>query len=741
MNYNLKRVLFLSKSHFAFLMTLTLCVNCGVKVDSSKAKRNSPTGLTIENIRETSNVLIIDSKPEFAWLVPEAAIHQSAYQIRVASSEKSLNNDTYVWDSEKVVGNQSSNITFKGQKLEVGETYFWKVKIWDKENNETSYSEVQSFEIGKQDDVLTTANSFQIDSIKPVSTKKTGNNSYFIDFGKDAFANIKFQYKTETIDTVIVRIGEQLVDGKINRKPKGTIRFQEVRVPVSPENQYYVLPIKKDKRNTKAKAIALPDSFPVLMPFRYAEIENFKNNFDKNNFTQLAYHSYWEENASHFKSSDTILNQVWDLCKYTIKATTFSGVYVDGERERIPYEADAYLNQLSHYTTDREYAMARQTIEYFMEHPTWPTEWQLHVALMFYADYMYTGNTELIERYYDQLKHKTLIELRREDGLISSKNATPAFMKKLGFKNPKDKLRDIVDWPPAQKDTGWKLATPEGERDGFVFTPINTVVNCLYYRNIEILAEFAELLNKPEEAKMYTDLAAKVKIAINTVLLDETRGFYKDGEDTNHASLHSNMMALAFNIVPEKQIKSVASFIKTRGMACSVYGAQYLLEALYNANESDYAFNLMTSKENRSWYNMIRIGSTMALEAWDMKYKPNSDWNHAWGAAPANAIPRGMWGVKPKVAGFSVASIKPQMGTLKTSEIIVPTIRGQIKASYVLQDDKSKKYILEIPANMTAEFEIINSSNVILNDEKISNEKGFIHLEPGTNSIEVSTSN
>ena len=33
---------------------------------------------------------------------------------------------------------------------------------------------------------------------------------------------------------------------------------------------------------------------------------------------------------------------------------------------------------------------------------------------------------------------------------------------------------------------------------------------------------------------------------------------------------------------------------------------------------------------------MIEVGSTMTLEAWDAKYKPNLTWNHAWGAAPAN---------------------------------------------------------------------------------------------------------
>ena len=225
-------------------------------------------------------------------------------------------------------------------------------------------------------------------------------------------------------------------------------------------------------------------------------------------------------------------------------------------------------------------------------------------------------------------------------------------MKKLGFKDPSIVLKDIVDWPPAQKDTGWKLATAEGERDGFVFKPINTVINCLYYQNMKIMAEFATALGKSAEATTFELLALQAKKSINEKLFDESTGAYVDGEDTDHSSLHSNMMALAFDIVPEQHKQSVVDFIKSRGMACSVYGSQYLLEALYNAGEADYALELMTSQAERSWYNMIRIGSTISLEAWDMKYKPNADWNHAWGATPANIIPRYLWGIRPKQAGF-----------------------------------------------------------------------------------------
>jgi hypothetical protein len=172
-------------------------------------------------------------------------------------------------------------------------------------------------------------------------------------------------------------------------------------------------------------------------------------------------------------------------------------------------------------------------------------------------------------------------------------------------------------------------------------------------------------------------------------------------------------------------------------MACSVYGAQYLLEALYNANESDYALELMTATHDRSWYNMIDIGSTITLEAWDMKYKPNADWNHAWGAAPANIIPRYLWGIQPKTPGYAVAKIQPQLDNLNSSSIVVPTLRGQIKGDYILKSDNTQQFTIDIPANMTAEFVVNTASQISVNHKTIQNNSGTIVLESGHYSIEV----
>ncbi|WP_203532530.1 sulfatase-like hydrolase/transferase [Draconibacterium halophilum] len=645
-----------------------------------------PSGLTVEYIRDPRFTKIIDSKPEFSWIVPVEAVVQVGYQVLVASTKENIDNNIGdVWNSGNTRSSQSSDVELGGSGLQQNKTYFWKVRIFDKDNRLSEYSEPQQFITGEFGEKISSSNWFEIEKIKPVNFKKNADGSYFADFGKDAFATLNITYSAKKEETLIVRLGEKLLGDRIDQNPGGTIRFAEVKLEVSPLKTEYQIKLVPNERNTKSMAVALPDSFPVIMPYRYVEIEG-GSGLQATDLIQVAYFNYFDDTSSSFLSSNDILNQVWELCKYSQKATSFAGYYVDGDRERIPYEADAYLNQLSHYSVDNEYSIARKTIEYFMDYPTWPTEWQLHVALLFYADYMYTGNTELIEKYYEPLKHKTLAELEYKHGLIStqSPNLNGEFMAKLGFADTTQRVRDIVDWPPAQKNTGWKLPKdwPQGERDGFVFTPISTVINSFYYKNMEIMAEFARLLNKPQEELNFEMRAAKVKKSMNEYLFNKAGGYYKDGIETDHGAIHSNMLPLAFGIVPDAYKKSVADYIKTRGMGCSVYGAQFLMEALYNAGAANYALELMTATHDRSWYNMIKVGSTITMEAWDMKYKPNSDWNHAWGAAPANIIPRGLWGIKPKIAGFGVVSIHPQMGSLKNSSIVVPTIKGQIKGDF-----------------------------------------------------------
>ncbi len=169
-----------------------------------------------------------------------------------------------------------------------------------------------------------------------------GDQGDFFDFGKAAFGTLRIPVEGQ--GRLVVHLGEKLrEEGRLDRNPPGSIRYRKVEVEVRPGMGSVTLGIPPDKRNTGPGAIAMPERVGEVLPFRYAEIERLNGvRIGKEEVVQLAAQVAFDEGASDFESSDPVLNAVWELCKYSIQATSFCGVYVDGDRERIPYEGDAY---------------------------------------------------------------------------------------------------------------------------------------------------------------------------------------------------------------------------------------------------------------------------------------------------------------------------------------------------------------------------------------------------------------
>jgi hypothetical protein len=417
-----------------------------------------------------------------------------------------------------------------------------------------------------------------------------------------------------------------------------------------------------------------------VLPFRYFELTNCPGTLTTNDVAQYRLQTEFNDNAASFNSSSPALNQIWDLCKYSMKALSFDDIYVDGDRERKPYEADAYIQQLGSYGVDREYNMARYTQEYLLAHPTWPFEWKFHSIFMAWADYLQTGNTDLLINHYSTLKTKLFLERARSDGLI------------LGFPNaPQTVNSDIVDWPA-------------GERDGYLISGNNysSVNNAFYYRCLRIMAQVAQLTGHDADVADFTARADQVFASYNSVFWSPVAQRYIDGEGIAHSAAHANFFPLAFGLVPATNQAAVLNFLHTRAMAPSVYGAQYLLEGLFQNNDSDYALGLMSTNGQRGWLNMLNIGSTLTTEAWDFSFKSNMDWNHAWGAAPANIIPRYILGLRPLEAGFGRVVIQPQLGqTLSAVSGTIPTIRGPVSIQ-VTNGLNTYQMLLDVPGNVSA---------------------------------------
>ncbi|MBK8946250.1 MAG: alpha-L-rhamnosidase [Ignavibacteriae bacterium] len=713
-------------------------------------ENNKPFGLLCELLRYPETAVITDSLPEFSWIVPEKFEEQKYYRILVSSTKKILEKDSAdCWDSQKTESNISTNIDYFGKALSENSSYFWKVKVWDKFDNESDYSEIQQFNISKfsrenlnwsyqsnfikLNDSIWVSENRQTSTFHKVSLKKIiqKEKSWFIDFGKSAFATLELNINSiSENDSIKIILGERKNEiFAINRNVgKSNIGLMESIIKLKKGNNKYNIEIPTHHSNSPNHQKLAP-FYPEVIPFRFVEIISDKK-IELLEINQLALYYPFDDSASNFKSSDENLNCVWDLCKYTLKVTPFLGIYADGNRERMPYEADAFIQQLGHYSVDREFSIAKYSAEFLLFNPSWPTEWHMHLIMMAWNHFMYTGDKEFLKNNYELLKNKTLITLAREDGLISTwtEKNNDDFLKRINFSGKK--IEDIVDWPKGtpigSNQANNAGPTPEGERDGFEFSEINTVVNSFHYNSLILISKIAEVLNFEEDKKFFCERAELVKKSIQVKLFDIENKLFNDGESTNHKSLHGNMFPLLFNLVPIENSKNIIEFIKSKGMACSVYGAQHLLEALFNFSEAEYAISLMNSNSKRSWMNMINVGSTMTTEAWDEYYKPNLTWNHAWGSAPANIIPRKIFGIEPIEPAFKKIRITPQPGSLKSMNYKLPTISGNIILDFK-NENNSWLISLKTPSNTTMELLLpCEFMNVEINSKKIEpNKKVF----------------
>jgi len=542
----------------------------------------------------------------------------------------------------------------------------------------------------------------EVTPIAPVKVEKRGN-VWFADFGKDAYGQLQLKVPADMPPAKLtVRLGEKLdASGAIDRHPPGSVNFCELTPVTFPGRPAYeiIVPIIPSKpAHLKPGAVREPDSIHEVTPFRYAEIEGLSVPLDTSELRQLFVHAPFDDSASSFESSDATLNAVWDLCKHTMKATTAFGIYIDGERERVPYEADAYINMLSHYACDLDPRVAHVTLEYLLKHPTWPTEWSLHMPMMAAADYEATGDTALAQHNYDALKKKLLMNLARKDGLL--------------------RAGAIVDWPEGERDgynNGQKFP---GDRQ--LGPEYNTVVNAFYYHALQGMTSLAHAIGKEGDAREFEVKAKQVYASFNAKFFDAAQGLYIDGEGSSHASLHGNLFALDFGLVPAERQAKVADFVQSRGMACSVYGAQYLLETMFKSGKDDYALRLMTDRGERGWVHMMELGSTMTTEAWDAKFKPNLTWNHAWGSAPANIVSRFVLGVRPLEPGYAKLLVAPQPGKLAWVQGKVPTARGPVTVKVTNSD--GFKLDVDIPAGTTARLAVpnIEGAQVRLDGKKVS---------------------
>jgi len=472
----------------------------------------------------------------------------------------------------------------------------------------------------------------------------TGGGRLFFDFGRDAFSHLELETAGRDGAALTVRLGECLKDGHIDDAPGGYRYFTQGTVALKSGQTRYVFPIPSRRLQSGNSYAATRACIPPeaegheVAPFRYVEVCGADGPVT---LIRREFFADIRDDESSLTLGDADLQKVWDFCRYSIKATGAFGKYIDGERERVPYEGDTYINQLGHFCTAADFATARATIEYFFEHPTWPTEWVLLTPVLARDYLLYSGDAATVKSWLPELEKKLLPGQTGPDGLV----------------RPGGAVKDIVDWPLP-------------ERDDYDFGEFNFVPNAIL---MDALKAMYDLTGNED----FLRRRALARESLRT-LMKLPSGAFVDSVGSRHTALHTVFSAIRSGVTEKHETEFMTGYMYRRGMACGVFGAQFLLEACYMAGCAKLALELMRSHGPCSWLHMLECGATITMEAWDDAVKGNQDWNHPWGAAPANILPRFFCGIRPTKPGFARFIVDPCNCGVPFA-LKHPTVRGGIE--------------------------------------------------------------
>lgn len=145
---------------FKNILITVACIllNAGLLVAQQIKTTSTPAAYELR-CEYLNNPLGIDKQtPHLGWLITAKDItlrniKQSAYQVLVASSPTLLEkNIGDLWDSKKIVSNNSTHIIYDGKNLSSEQACYWKVKIWttigDAKEHVSSWSKPSKWSMG-----------------------------------------------------------------------------------------------------------------------------------------------------------------------------------------------------------------------------------------------------------------------------------------------------------------------------------------------------------------------------------------------------------------------------------------------------------------------------------------------------------------------------------------------------------------------------------------------------------------
>jgi alpha-L-rhamnosidase len=262
-----------------------------------------------------------------------------------------------------------------------------------------------------------------------------------------------------------------------------------------------------------------------------------------------------------------------------------------------------------------------------------------------------------------------------------------------------------------------------------------------FYHDALLMARYATLLGKAEDAQHFTGLAEELKAAFNRKFFHADTGQYDNGAQT------SCVLPLAFGLVPDGQRERVFNHLvskittESKGhIGTGLIGGQWLMRVLTAGGRPDLAYTIAAQKTYPSWGYMVEKGATTIWELWngDTADPAMNSGNHVMLVGDL-----GIWlyenlaGIKsdPEQPGFKHIIMRPEpVGDLRFAKASHRSPYGLIVSDWQKQDGIFRWKVI-IPANTTATIYVpaTSADSVTENGKPVVQGRGvkFLRLESG----------
>ncbi len=354
-----------------------------------------------------------------------------------------------------------------------------------------------------------------------------------------------------------------------------------------------------------------------------------------------------------FSCNDAFFDRLWEKSRRTLYVNMRDNFMDCPDRERAQWWGDVViqLGQVFYCLDTTAAALIRKAISNLVEWrknatvlhspvPAGTKEDELPQQMLasvgwfgFWTYYLYTGDLAAIRDAYPVVKEYLNLWTLGADGLIVHRRG---------------------DWNWGDWGTGIDMAVLD---------------NAWYYLALRAAIAMANSTGNSSDLSAFN--TKKTSIETNFDRVYWKGNAYASGSTVDD---RANALAVLAGLASSSRWPAIRSVLATTRQA-SPYMEKYVLEALFKMGYPDDALDRMKARNGE----MVSSNLTTLWEVWQPD--PGHSRNHAWSGGSLTLLSQYVTGVAPETPGYQTYHVLPQMGTLSSAAVVVPSVKGNIHVS------------------------------------------------------------